>query len=52
MRRDPKQYMNAYLYKMNKHAQEEADKNAPGKQHSYKKKVVKPGDDDWVEDVL
>jgi hypothetical protein len=52
VRGDPKRYMNAYIYQMNKRAQEEADRKAPGAQHPYKKKVVKPGDDEYVEDVL
>jgi hypothetical protein len=53
MRRDPKNYQGSkFVYRMNKHDQDEANRTAKGAQHPYKKKIVKPGDDEYVEDVL
>jgi hypothetical protein len=53
MRRDPSNYkVSKFVYRMNKHDQDEANRKAHGAQHSYKKKIVKPGDDEYVEDVL
>lgn len=50
--RDPKKYSSSYLYKWNKHEQDEANRTALGAKHVYKKKVVKPDDDEYVEDIL
>jgi hypothetical protein len=53
MRRDPKDYESIrFLHKLNKHDQEEANRKAQPPHPRRRPPEPKPGDDDFVEDIL